>query len=115
MIAGPTLVEAYAVLTRLPPPHRVAPEAAVRLLELNFLGPDVELTALEPKLYSSLVLSAPGGQISGGRIYDAVILQCATVAGVDVLLTFNERHFQLSSAGGPQIVVPGDGFNGGAG
>ena len=34
---APALVEAYAVLTRLPPPHRLSPDMALALLENNFL------------------------------------------------------------------------------
>ena len=38
IIAAPALVEAYAVLTRLPPPHRISPEAALTLLDNNFVN-----------------------------------------------------------------------------
>ncbi|MDQ2979137.1 MAG: hypothetical protein M3R62_07945, partial [Acidobacteriota bacterium] len=36
-VAAHALVEAYAVLTRLPPPHRLAPEDAHAVLEANFV------------------------------------------------------------------------------
>ena len=36
MVAAPALIEAYAVLTRLPPPHRLTPQTALTLLENNF-------------------------------------------------------------------------------
>lgn len=39
--AGPALVETYAVLTRLPSPHRLAPADAHRLLQANFAGGEV--------------------------------------------------------------------------
>ena len=34
---GPALVEAYAVLTRLPAQHRLAPADAIAMLESNFM------------------------------------------------------------------------------
>jgi hypothetical protein len=37
IVAAPALVEAYAVLTRLPPPHRLSPQTALTLLENNFI------------------------------------------------------------------------------
>ena len=37
IVAAPALVEAYAVLTQLPPPHRISPEAALTLLDNNFV------------------------------------------------------------------------------
>jgi predicted nucleic acid-binding protein len=38
LVAGPALVEAYAVLTRLPPPHRLSASDAVALLDANFIA-----------------------------------------------------------------------------
>jgi len=37
IVAAPARVKAYAVLTRLPPPHRISPEAALTLLNNNFV------------------------------------------------------------------------------
>jgi len=37
VVAAHALVEAYAVLTRLPPPHRLTPADAWTLLEANFV------------------------------------------------------------------------------
>jgi hypothetical protein len=47
IVAAPALTEAYAVLTRLPPPHRLSPQTALTLLENNFfkLATVIALTA----------------------------------------------------------------------
>ena len=37
IIAAPALIEGYAVLTRLSPPHRLSPQTALTLLDGNFL------------------------------------------------------------------------------
>jgi predicted nucleic acid-binding protein len=40
------------------------------------------------------------------RVYDALIAACAKKAKVDVLLTFNERHFRQFEGDGLSIEVP---------
>jgi predicted nucleic acid-binding protein len=104
IVAAPALVETYAVLTRLPPPYRLAPSDALALLEANFMG--TKIIALDGKSYRSLLLQAPDDKIAGGRIYDAIIAACALQAKVATLLTFNERHFLAFAEKGIAIVVP---------
>ncbi len=68
------LAEAYSVLTRLPPPHRVAGHLVVAFLEDRLAQPPLQL---EPESLASLVVSAPRRGISGGAIYDAIIAATA--------------------------------------
>ena len=75
IVAAPSLIEAYAVLTRFPPPHRLSPQTALTLLENNFLKPATAI-ALNAKLYETLLLRAPKEGVAGGRTYDAVIGTC---------------------------------------
>jgi len=105
VVAAATLVEAYSVLTRLPAPHRLAPDVALQLVDANFvLGATcVALGAVE---YQALLRAAPGDGVSGGRIYDAVIARCARKARVRTLLTFNASHFAAFAAPDLAIVVP---------
>ncbi|MGH9311938.1 MAG: PIN domain-containing protein [Vicinamibacterales bacterium] len=91
-VAAPALVETYAVLTRLPPPHRLAPSTAWTLLEANFVG-EVTTVALTGAAYRRLLRRLAKEGVAGGRTYDAVIGECARQAGADALLTFNPRHF----------------------
>ena len=106
VVAGPSLIEAYSVLTRMPPPRRLSPSAALGLLTPNFLSERIETIVLPAEAYHSLILGAPARGIAGGRIYDAVIVACALAGRVDTLLTFNERHFRSLVDGSIQIVVP---------
>jgi predicted nucleic acid-binding protein len=46
VIAAPTIIETYSVLTRIPPPHRLSAQEALALLEANYLTADRELVAL---------------------------------------------------------------------
>jgi predicted nucleic acid-binding protein len=103
--AAPALIEGYAVLTRLPPPHRMAPADALALLDANFIRAR-RVLALDSKTYCDLLRRAPGEEVSGGRTYDAVIAACALRAKVATLLTFNREHFAAYSERGLEIVVP---------
>src|SRR5436305_10172290 len=76
VVAAPALIEAYSVLTRLPAPHRLSPADALSLLEANFMRL-VNVVALLPEDYRAMLRGAPPADISGGRIYDAIIAACA--------------------------------------
>jgi predicted nucleic acid-binding protein len=106
-IAAHALAETYAVLTRLPAPHRLSAADCRALIEANFAGDAVALVALSGDDYRRLIHSAPERGITGGHVYDAVIAACARSAGAAALLTFNERHFALLGGEGLAIVVPG--------
>ena len=105
LVAAPALVEAYAVLTRLPPPHRLSPRDALALLEANFLR-GKRVLGLSGRTYRELLRSAPERRIVG-RVYDAVIVECAVGGAANALLTFNERDFLPLAPPGLEIVVPG--------
>jgi predicted nucleic acid-binding protein len=104
-VAAPALVEAYAVLTRLPAPHRLSPSDALALLDGSFVNGG-RLLALDAAAYRQVLHRAPAEGIAGGRTYDAVIANCALRAKVSTLLTFNERHFLSFAAQGWAIAVP---------
>lgn len=103
--AAHALAEAYAVLTRLPAPHRLAPADAVALLEGNFTD-GARVVALDAEGYRSLLKRGASEGFSGGRTYDAIIAECAVRAQAAALLTFNALHFRALSPGQMQVVVP---------
>ena len=108
LIAAPALVEAYAVLTRLPPPHRLCPTDALALLEANFMAAG-RIIALDGRSYRKLLTllrRAPRDGIAGGRTYDAVIAACALKSKGTRLLTFNASDFSPFSRRGLRVVVP---------
>jgi predicted nucleic acid-binding protein len=109
VIAAPALVETYAVLTRLPRPYRLPPTTCLMLVQASFLANADRVIALGADAYIELVRRTATGGIGGGRICDAVIAACGRVAGADVLLTFNERHFLPFAGQGMAIVVPSAG------
>lgn len=105
VVPAHALAEAYAVLTRLPSPHRLAPADAWTLLEANFAGPGA-LAALAGRDPVTLLARLAREGIARGRTYDAIIRESAGRAKASVLLTFNPRHFDPAPAG-LRIVVPG--------
>lgn len=102
VMAAHALLEAYAVLTRLPPPHRLAPTDAVTVLDRNWS--DAETVALTATETWRVVRELAAAGISGGRIYDGCIAASARKGKCDEILTWNIRHF--AGLPGPRAVTP---------
>lgn len=104
--AAHALVETYAVLTRLPPPHRLAPADAWTLVRENFVEHAI-VVALSGADHATLIGRLAKGGIRGGRTYDGLIAACAERAGAKALLTFNPRHFDPPPKG-VEVFQPGE-------
>ena len=102
VLAAPALLEAYAVLTRLPPPHRLAPADAIAVLDRNW--GDFETIALSGAETWKVMRQLGAAGIIGGRAYDAAIAACAKKAKADEMLTWNVRHF--AGNGGVRVMAP---------
>lgn len=76
------LLETYSVLTRLPPPHRIAPAVAAEWIRER-LG--TEAIRPRPSAVASLPSIAASLDISGGAVYDALIGVSARDAGAHLL------------------------------
>lgn len=105
VVAAPALVEAYSVLTRLPAPRRLAAAEALALLDANFVR-GVTVVALDAAAYRSLLRTAPGEGVTGGRIYDAIIAACARKARARTVLTFNITHFTPFAGPDLDVIAP---------
>lgn len=81
------LVEAYSVLTRLPPPHRAPADLVATFLAARFPDPPLVLPA---RAYLRLLEASARSGLVGGGIYDALIAATAGHAGA-TLLTRDER------------------------
>lgn len=82
------LLETYSVLTRLPSPHRLPPEAAGQLLEARF--PPSTALAAPADLQREIVGVLEAARVSGGAVYDGWIGLTAAHHG-EVLLTRDHR------------------------
>jgi len=97
------LAEMYAVLTRIPSSPRVTPTAARRLIDENIgNGTVVELEAGD---YRQVIESLVHLGLSGGVIYDALMVRAAQKAEVDRLLTLNEGHFRRVWPGAGALIA----------
>ena len=106
VLPAPVLVETFAVLTRLPAPHRLAPGPALELLRKNLARVPQSPAPSGRALWDLLGrLTAEG--IRGGAVYDAIVAASASAGGATRLLTLNERDFERVCPDGLEVVVPG--------
>lgn len=75
-------LETYAVLTRLPPPHRFPVEVVAELLAAQF--PEAPLT-LPGRRQSSLIQLMAAKGLAGGAIYDALVGATAVHSGATLV------------------------------
>jgi len=72
-VSAPALVESYAVLTRLPAPHRLSPADAWTLLEVNFVE-HRRIIVLTGAAYVAIVRALANKTKGLGRRWVAVII-----------------------------------------
>lgn len=93
------MLECYSVLTRLPEPHRLGPEAVVAFL--TGFGEPLNATAGERPMHRFLG-ALRDSDIRGGQTYDAVIAASA-VAHDALLLTRDARAAAVYDAVGARV------------
>lgn len=94
--AAHSLVEVYSTLTRMPGKHRISSEQA--MLFIDNIRDRLSAFALDGKECANALKAAASLGIVGGGIYDAMIAHCALKARVDVIYTWNIRHYSLCGA-----------------
>ena len=91
IVPAHALVESFSVLTRLPSPYRAAAADVLQSLKLTFES--TRLVALNSRSIWPVLERAVSLGLSGGIVYDALILEAATDAGATELLTLNARDY----------------------
>lgn len=82
-----TAVETYSVLTRLPPPHRVAPDVVhAYLTDVT----SADYLTLDARSHRDLISYLAARNVTGGATYDALVGSTANAAGA-TLLTRDRR------------------------
>lgn len=93
VVAAHSLAELYAVLTRLPVQPRIPALLAVQLIRRNVLA-TCQVVALSENDYVAILEHLLDVGITGGAVYDAILLHTAQKAGVDQIVTLNESDFR---------------------
>jgi predicted nucleic acid-binding protein len=87
-----SLAETYAVLSSLPVSPRISPLLAWKLVHEN-VETTAKLIALTASDYGSVIRRMGENGLSGGIIYDFLVIRAAEKAGADRLLTLNTKDF----------------------
>jgi len=87
-----TLAEVYASMSALPVKPPIPPEQAYLFVEevRKRLTP----VSLSDDEYLATIQKASEQGLAGGRIYDALLLRCATNCHAQNIYTLNLKHFQ---------------------
>jgi hypothetical protein len=93
-------LETYSVLTRMPPPHRLAPAVVVNLLERWF--PAERTLVPSAELSREIVRRCAENGIDGGTVYDALVGLTSAEAG-STLLTRDVRAARIYRRLGVEI------------
>jgi predicted nucleic acid-binding protein len=106
ILPTPVIFEAYAVLTRLPPPWRLRADVAERLLRDTFAEHATVVSLPDGGgAWSAVRILAQRGLI-GGIAHDAHVAACARAAGASALATLNGRDLARLDLGAMALVVP---------
>lgn len=105
ILPSPVLIEAYSVMTRLPPPFRISPRDAHTLLRQAFTDRTNIAAVPSARTWEFFDGLAPAG-VSGGMTYDAHIVACARSGGALRLATFNLKHFERLDLGELELISP---------
>lgn len=89
--AAHCLAETYSVLTGMPGKERVTPEEA--LLFLSSVRERLRLITLTEKEYVLAIEHSATTAITGGTVYDALIIACADKVKAKTVYSWNLKHF----------------------
>lgn len=105
-VAAHSVLEIFSVLTTAPFKPRISPSDARRLLEKNIEN-EANILTLSIAEHFGIIDDLCGSGLTGGIIYDAIVVKCAQVAGVKNIITLNSRDFnRLLPDDTYQIIVP---------
>lgn len=94
-------LEAYSVLTRLPPPNRAPADVVRAFLAARFPGPMLGLSA---RAYRKFILELPERGVTGGAAYDALVAASAAAHNAE-LVTCDRRAMPVYERYGVRLRV----------
>jgi len=106
IVSSHTIAELYAVLSTLPVSPRITPGLAWRLIHES-VEPVASVRSLSSSDYFATIKRMSDLGISGGAVYDGLIVKTARKSEVDRVLTFNGNDFKrIWPEGGTRIAAP---------
>ena len=101
-----TIAELYALISHVPTLQTVSPEFAAEQIEEEILN-NFEVIALNREEYIAVIKHLAQLGLTGGIVYDALIVSAGIKANVDHILSFNAKHFRrVYPAFAHKIIVP---------
>ncbi len=92
VISCHSLAETYSALTSLPLVPRLLPAEAERIIGTN-IRPHFRLIPVTAAMYEKAVGACVRQSLPDGKVYDALLLECARKAKGDRIYTFNVADF----------------------
>lgn len=107
VVSAHALAEMFSVMTKIPLSPPITPAQGAQMIER--LRPFFLVVEEDEGVAAAAVARCAAVGAATGAVFDAIHIVTAERAGVDVVVTFNERHFRrLSTTTTPRIVVPPD-------
>ena len=101
-----SLAEAFSALTSVPIIPRILPSEARDIIATN-IRKNFQLVSVTTEMYQRAIEVCVGCGIGGGKIYDALLLECARHSQADQIYTFNLQDFRrLAPDLGTRISAP---------
>ena len=88
-----SIAEVYAALTRLPVQPRIHPVEATQIITDNILT-HFDIVTIEKEDYLQALRVVGSGGWAGAKIYDALVIGCASRVDADRIYTFNLGDFR---------------------
>ncbi|HEX6097968.1 MAG TPA: PIN domain-containing protein [Thermoanaerobaculia bacterium] len=104
VLPSTALLDAYAILTRLPAQHRLAHADAFHLLRSSFAT--ARVAGPRTRDAWSMLRRWSVAPIGGSDAYDAQLVEIAKEAGAKTLLTFRRNELEKLAVPGIEIVEP---------
>lgn len=106
MISAHTIAEVYAVLSTLPVSPKISPGLAWRLIRES-VEPRVTVVPLSTSDYLATIKPLSDLGLSGGAVYDALIIKAAQKGGAERIVTLNMNDFKrIWPEGASRIIEP---------
>jgi len=91
-VSAHTILEVYSVLTSAPFKPKITAGIAKKLIETNIIS-IAKIIYLTDKDYFRIIKKMSNSNLTGGIVYDAIIVECALNSKVDQILTLNPKDF----------------------